>query len=98
MDNQLIISPVVKGKVIGRMRLNVVKPDSNDFCEAIGITEERRDELVHEMDLIGEKLAGQVVRTHEIFAELTAICNNLEEVEYCIIVHMKSMHSEGQTY
>jgi len=68
------------------MELKITNPTAPSFNEAVGIPEDRASELSYRMDEIMKTMKG-VVRTCDVFFEITAICNNLEEVVYCTINH-----------
>lgn len=68
------------------MELKITNPTALSFNEAVGISEDRANELSGKMDQIMENLKG-LVHTCDVFSEITAICNNIEEVVFCTINH-----------
>lgn len=72
------------------MELKIVNPDSNDFCEAVGISPERQKKLSKALDEMVHRLDNQpvhLVKMHDIFAEILSFCNNNAESTYCTILH-----------
>jgi hypothetical protein len=69
------------------MKLNIINPTANSFNEAVGISEERSNELGKLLDDLCTKLTGQVVRTCYLMDEIAGFCNNTEELVFCTITH-----------
>lgn len=72
------------------MELNILHPNSNDFCEAVGISQERQQELSKRLDaMVREAESGQlrIVKMHEVFAEITSYCQDNAELIYCTVLH-----------
>lgn len=81
------------------MELNIPKPASNDFCEAVGIGPERQQELSKALDAMVARLnAGplKLVQMHVTFAEIASFCNGPEELVYCTILHCGWHHRRGK--
>lgn len=74
------------------MELKIVNPDSVNFIKQLGISDERVNELAIAMDKIVRKNQGHLVRTCDMFNEIAALCNTLEEYTYCIVAHTNFMH------
>jgi hypothetical protein len=92
------ISQVMRGRLMGKMALEIVNPEAADFVEAIGITPERRAELINGMNEEMQRFAGQAVRTCEVLNAMVMLCNNLEEVVYVTLLHSKHMYEMGNPY
>jgi hypothetical protein len=73
------------------MKFNIVNHESESFTESVGISQERADFLGKMMDNYSNTLQGQTVRTCDVFAEISAWCNSLEEVIFCTISHCNYM-------
>src|SRR5882762_6713673 len=72
------------------MELNILNPESNDYCEAVGITPERQKELSQSLDEMVRKMNTGPVRIgkmHDVFVEIASYCNNLGEAFYCAVLH-----------
>lgn len=72
------------------MELNILKPDSNDYCEAVGITPQRQQELSKALDAMVRRLDSQpiqIVKMHDVFAEILSYCKNEAEAVYCTVLH-----------
>lgn len=69
------------------MELNIVSPESNDFHQQVGVSDERATELAIKMDELVKSLKGKLVRTADVFNEIAHMCNNPEELVYCTISH-----------
>lgn len=72
------------------MELNIINPDSNDFCEALGIGPDRQKELSGSLDDMVRRLNTgpvQLVKMHQVFAHIASFCNNEEELLYCTVLH-----------
>lgn len=72
------------------MELNIIKPDSKDYCEAVGIGPERQKELSGSLDAMVRRLDGgklAIYKMHDLFAEITSFCENTAEVIYCTVLH-----------
>lgn len=69
------------------MELKIVNQTAPSFNEAIGITEERRMQLVENLDQMTNRFRGQTVRTCDVFAEIATMCNNPEELVFCTMIH-----------
>lgn len=69
------------------MELKIVDPTAPSFHQAVGISEERSNELSDAMDVMVRKLSAQptLVRTCDVFNEIAHMCNNIEELVYCTI-------------
>lgn len=73
------------------MKLNIVNPTAISFHEAVGITEERSNELGAKMDMMTKSFYGHVVRTVDVFNEIASFCTNAEELIFCTISHCNYM-------
>lgn len=73
------------------MELKIVDAKATSFNEAVGISEDRANELGAMMDAYVKALSGQRVHTCDVMHELTSFCNNLEEVIFCTISHCNYM-------
>lgn len=83
------------------MKLNVVSRDLDQtFNEQVGISVERSNALSDMLDEIAKKyVAKGSGRTVDIFSDIVAICNNVEEVVYCTINHCNwAMINHGFIY
>lgn len=69
------------------MKLNIVNPTAASFNDAVGISDARRIELSGLMDEMVKAFANSAVRTCDVWQTIAGLCNNLEEVVYCTIVH-----------
>lgn len=72
------------------MELNIVNPDSNDYCEAVGISPERQQELSKALDEMvrkGDSGPLRIEKMHNMFAEITSYCQNNAELIYCTVLH-----------
>ena len=71
------------------MKLNVINRDHpGGFHEAVGINEERANELSGKLDAMVKKFPkNEPVYISDIMSEIAEMCNNLEEVMYCVINH-----------
>lgn len=74
------------------MDYKIVAPESIDFCEAVGITSDRAQELSKQLDDMVRDWSppsGTVaVRAHHIMEHIAFFCRNTEEFSYCILLHM----------
>lgn len=73
------------------MTINITNPTAISFNEAVGISEERSNELGRLLDEMSKKLKGQLVRTCYIFEEIAGFCNTTEELIFCTITHCNFM-------
>lgn len=81
------------------MELNILKPDSKDFCEAVGISPERRQVLSKALDAMVQRLnsgAPKLVQMHHTFGEIASFCNGPEELIYCTVLHCGWHHRRGR--
>ncbi len=72
------------------MELTIIHPDSNDYCEATGITPERQQELSGLLDAMVRRLhTGPVYlgKMHDTWAEIASYCTNPAELIYCTTLH-----------
>lgn len=72
------------------MQLNIVKPESNNYCEAVGISPERQHELSRQLDemvRLSKNGPPRLVKMHDIWAEIMSFCDNDEELIYCTVLH-----------
>lgn len=72
------------------MELNIPNPESNDYCEAVGISPERQQVLSKSLDAMVEKAESGLLRIekmHNVFAEIASFCNGPEELIYCTVLH-----------
>lgn len=73
------------------MKLKIKNPTAPSFHEAVGISEERSNELSDKLDGLTKKYLGNTVQTCDLFSEIALFCDNLEEVIYCTINHCNFM-------
>lgn len=81
------------------MELNILKPDSSDYCEAVGIRPERQQELSKALDAMVQRLNSgpmKLVPLHETFAEIASFCNGNEELIYCTVLYCAWHHRRGR--
>lgn len=72
------------------MELIIVNPDANNFCEGLGISPERQQELSKALDAMVRRLdsgPAQLYKLHNVFAEILSFCHNEAESVYCTILH-----------
>lgn len=89
------------------MQLNIINPTAPSFHEAVGISEERANELLRALnDMIGRssqsvlsvKRFSKPAPTFNIYSaynEIASLCNNLEEVLFCTIVFVEWYKTKG---
>lgn len=73
------------------MELKIVDRTAISFNEAVGISEEKANELGLLMDKMNNGFKGQLIRTCDIFNEIAMFCNNTEELVFCTISHCNYM-------
>ena len=78
-----------------KFALRIVKETAPDFATAVGISEERRIEMSKQMDDLSAAYRGQVIRSCNMFNDILHLCNNIEEVVYCIHVHTSWLFEKG---
>jgi len=69
------------------MDFQIVNRTASSFNEAVGISEERANELSDKLDEITKKHRWHVVYVADIFRQIAEICNTPEELVYCTINH-----------
>lgn len=81
------------------MELKILIPDSKDYCEAVGISPARQQELSKALDDMVRRLnAGPIrlVPTAETWAEIASHCTNAAELVYCTVLHCGWHHRQGR--
>jgi hypothetical protein len=81
------------------MELTILKPDSNDFCEAVGISPERQQVLSKRLDImVREADSGpwRIEKMHNIWQQIASFCDRPEELIYCTILHCGWQAREGR--
>lgn len=78
-----------------KFHMHIVDETAPDFATAVGISEERRLDLSKGMDNLARANAGQTVRSCNMFNDILAICDNIEEVVYCVHVHTSWLFKRG---
>jgi hypothetical protein len=74
------------------MEYKIVKGNTIDFCEAIGLNPTRQRELSAKLDAMVKSWSpstGTVsVKVVDIMEEIASYCKNIEEFSYCVMLHM----------
>jgi hypothetical protein len=81
------------------MELNIPNPASKDFCEAVGISPDRQQELSKALDAMVARLNSgpmKLIQMHHTFAEIASFCNAPEELVYCTVLHCAWHHRRGR--
>jgi len=69
------------------MQLNITNPTANSFNKAVGISEERSNELAAALDKLVVSYGSGPVRSCDVFNDIAHLCNNIEELVFCTINH-----------
>lgn len=73
------------------MELKIVNHTAPSFNEAVGVSEERSNDLSKQMDLLIKSYGHSAVRTCDTFNEIAQMCNSVEELVFCVITHTNYM-------
>lgn len=69
------------------MELKIVNTHDVPAWAQFGITEARMQEIADHLDLIVEKWIGKKVLKAQVFQEIAAFCNSLEEYSAALDLH-----------
>lgn len=69
------------------MQLNIANSSNLPSWQQLGISESRMNEIADQLDLIVDKWIGKKVLKAQVFQEIAAICNTLEEYTAALDVH-----------
>lgn len=86
MIKQKVAILLTTNKII-KIEIKITDPTASRFNEAVGISEERSNELGAKLDQMSKRLKGQLVRTCDVFQEISSFCNNVEELIFCTVSH-----------
>lgn len=76
-------------------KIKIAKPRASDLGEALGIPEDRQDELAKKLDdMFGGAL--RVVYMSEFLEETQKFCNTQEEFIWCITNHIQWLAVHGR--
>lgn len=73
------------------MDFQIVDRMAPSFNAAVGISEERANELSNKLDEIALRHKAHVVYVADIFRQIAEICDTPEELVYCSINHCNFM-------
>jgi len=82
------------------MEFKIVNPDTTDYCEGVGISPERQQELSRRLDEMVHREDNQplhFVKMANIYAEIASFCNNEPELVYCTVLHCGWHQRRGRT-
>lgn len=71
------------------MQLEIVNPEAGSLHEALGISEERSNEICDSLDFLMENCFGKTLKLHDHMQAIAALCLTKEELVWAVFTNAR---------